>query len=108
MRISDLISDVCSSDLAALFGRDLLINPFFGVVYVWLWVGLVPLSLIFGSAYQALNPVRTVHLLMSKAAGRDPSTGLLRLPGWVGLWPAALGLFEVGRASWRERGLPEV
>lgn len=31
---------------AALFGPDLLINPTFGVAYVWLWVGIVPASLL--------------------------------------------------------------
>src|SRR3546814_12603631 len=33
---------------AAVFGRDLQINPVFGVFYVWLWVGIVPMSLFFG------------------------------------------------------------
>lgn len=83
----------CYVGWAALFGQDLVINPFFGVVYVWLWVGLVPLSFLFGAAYKALNPVRTLHLLLCKATGRDPEQGLARLPSWVGLWPAALGLF---------------
>lgn len=78
---------------AALFGKDVLVNPFFGVVYVWLWVGLVPLSVVFGSAYRALNPVRTLHLLLCKATGRDPEDGVIALPSGLGLWPAAAGLF---------------
>lgn len=77
---------------AALFGKDLVINPFFGVVYVWLWVGIVPLSLLFGGAYKALNPIRTLHLLLSRATDRDPHEGLVELPRWVGVWPSALGL----------------
>ncbi len=78
---------------AALAGPDLLINPTFGVVYVWLWVGLVPASLLFGSFYKAVSPVRTLHLLVSRLTGGDPERGVLELPRWVGYWPAALGLF---------------
>ncbi len=77
----------------AVAGPDLLVNPTFGVFYVILWVGLVPASLAFGPFYKAVNPVRTIHLLFSKATGGDPEEGLVELPGWVGLWPAALGLF---------------
>lgn len=78
---------------AAIAGPDLVTNPFFGVVYVWLWVGLIPVSLLFGPFYKAINPVRTLHLLLSRVTGISPSEGLVRLPAWVGLWPAALGLF---------------
>ncbi|MFT4009496.1 MAG: hypothetical protein QM655_05575 [Nocardioidaceae bacterium] len=78
---------------AAVAGPDKVVNPFFGVFYVWLWVGLVPASLLFGALYRSVNPVRTLHLLVSKAARIDPAVGLVRLPRWVGLWPAALGLF---------------
>jgi hypothetical protein len=78
---------------AAVAGPDLLVNPTFGVFYVFLWVGIVPASLAFGPFYRAVNPVRTVHLLFSKATGGDPEEGLVELPRWVGYWPAALGLF---------------
>lgn len=77
---------------AALAGPDNLANPTFGVVYVLLWVGLVPASLLLGPVYKAVNPVRTVHLVLSKLTGGDPSHGVLVLPRWVGLWPASLGL----------------
>jgi len=78
---------------AALFGADLRVNPVFGVVYVLLWVGLVPASLLLGPVIRALSPVRTVHIVLSRLTGGDPSRGLLRLPDRVGYWPAALGLF---------------
>jgi len=78
---------------AAVAGPDLVVNPFFGVVYVLLWVGLVPASLLFGPFYKAVNPVRTLHLLLSRATGLKASEGVLRLPSWVGLWPASFGLF---------------
>ncbi|MBE7324268.1 hypothetical protein IEQ44_06355 [Nocardioides sp. Y6] len=76
----------------ALFGPDLLINPTFGVVYVWLWVGLVPASLLFGPVIRAVSPVRTVLELLDRAMGRSPDT-LRPYPASLGYWPAALGLF---------------
>lgn len=78
---------------AAWQGPDLLINPLFGVVYVLLWVGIVPASLLFGSFYKAVNPARTAHLVLSRLIGSDPEEGLVALPRWVGYWPAAAGLF---------------
>ena len=78
---------------AALAGPDLLNNPAFGVVYVWLWVGLVPASLLFGRVFRAVSPVRTLHLLLAKALGVKPDQGLWAYPAWLGYWPAAGGLF---------------
>lgn len=89
---------------AAVAGPDLLVNPTFGVFYVILWVGLVPASLAFGSFYRAVNPVRTVHLLFSRATGGDPEDGLVALPRGVGLWPASVMLFSF---VWLELVYPE-
>ena len=89
---------------AAVAGPDLVVNPFFGVVYVWLWVGLVPMSLLVGPFFRAVSPVRTLHLLLSRAMRTDPERGVVRLPDWVGLWPAALGLFAF---VWMELVYPE-
>ena len=47
--------------IAAVFGKDLVINPIFGVFYVWWWVGLVPRSLLFGPVWKAISPVRTIN-----------------------------------------------
>jgi hypothetical protein len=77
---------------AAVAGPDLLTNPTFGVVYVLLWVGLVPASLLFGPFYRTVNPLRTVQLVFSRLTGGRPEDGLVPLPRWVGCWPAALGL----------------
>ena len=77
---------------AAVAGPDLLVNPVFGIVYVLLWVGLVPMSLLFGPFYRAVSPVRTIHLLFSKLTGGDPDVGIFVLPRWIGYWPAAFGL----------------
>lgn len=78
---------------AAVFGPDLLTNPTFGVTYVWLWVGLVPVSLLFGPFFKAVSPARTLHWLLSRAMGTPPATGMFPLPRGVGYWPAAVGLF---------------
>jgi len=78
---------------AAVFGEDSLINPVFGVFYVLLWVGIVPLSLAFGPFYKAISPVRTINGLLAKLSGSDPDVGLRDYPARLGYWPAALGLF---------------
>jgi hypothetical protein len=77
---------------AAVAGPDLLTNPTFGVVYVLLWVGIVPMSLLFGPFYKAVNPLRTIHLGFTRLTGGRPGEGLVQLPRWVGYWPATLGL----------------
>ncbi|HEY9565570.1 MAG TPA: hypothetical protein VIR30_17520 [Nocardioides sp.] len=78
---------------AAVFGRDLKINPVFGVFYVWLWVGIVPMSLFFGKFYKAISPVRTINLALAKLTGGAPDVGLRQYPERLGHWPAALTLF---------------
>jgi hypothetical protein len=44
---------------ALYFGKDQLTNPVFGFIYVWVWVGLVPISLLFGPVWRTLNPLRS-------------------------------------------------
>jgi len=78
---------------AAVFGKNSLINPFFGMFYVVLWVGMVPLSVAFGPFYKAVSPVRTINALFAKVSGSDPDQGLYEYPSWLGRWPAALGLY---------------
>ncbi|GAA4576631.1 hypothetical protein [Planotetraspora kaengkrachanensis] len=76
-----------------VFGPDDVDNPTAGVFYVLFWVGLVPLSLLLGPVWRALNPLRTLHLLAARALRRDPDAGLRPLPDGLGYWPAAAGLF---------------
>ena len=78
---------------AAAFGADLMTNPAFGVVYVWLWVGIVPVSLLFGRFFRAVSPLRTIHGLLCRLGRTDPAEGVVRLSPRVGYWPAAAGLF---------------
>ena len=77
--------------LALMPGQDLLTNPIFGFVFVWMWVGLVPISLLLGQFWRATNPLRTMHGGLCALARVDPRQGLLRLPRRVGVWPAAAG-----------------
>ncbi|MFE9563926.1 hypothetical protein ACFYM0_22775 [Streptomyces sp. NPDC006487] len=45
-------------------------NPAPGAVYVLLWVGLVPASLLFGPVWRLLNPLRALHRLLARLAGK--------------------------------------
>ncbi|WSY81308.1 hypothetical protein OG782_07335 [Streptomyces sp. NBC_00876] len=78
-------------------------NPAPGAVYVLLWVGLVPASLLFGPVWRLLNPLRTLHLLGCRALGRDPAAGR-PLPVRLGMWPAAAGLLAF---TWLELVAPD-
>lgn len=83
----------CWATFAAVFGQDLLTNPFFGMFYVWWWVGLVPLSVLLGPVWKAISPVRTINLLFAKVSGGDPDSGVLTYPERLGYWPAVFGLY---------------
>lgn len=74
-----------------------------GFVYVFFWVGLVPASLLLGPVWRLVNPLRTVHLVLSALAGRDPAHGRRTLPQWLGYWPAAAGLLAF---TWLELVAP--
>jgi hypothetical protein len=78
---------------ASILGKDLVINPVFGVFYVWWWVGMVPLSLLLGPVWKAISPVRTINLAFAKVSGSDPERGIFTYPERLGHWPAAVGLF---------------
>ena len=79
--------------VAAVFGTDSAINPFLGTFYVLVWVGLVPMSLLFGPVFKAVSPARTLNLLFARLSGSDPDVGLYAYPARLGHWPAAVGLF---------------
>jgi hypothetical protein len=79
--------------LVALRGKDLLINPIFGIFYVWIWVGMVVASLVFGRVWRAISPFRTINAGISRISGVGPGGGLFSYPERLGMWPAALGLY---------------
>ena len=69
-------------------------------LYVTLWVGLIPASLLFGAFWRYVNPLRTLHAGLVKLTGPAPSEG--RLPS-LGYWPAAISLLVF---VWLELVLP--
>jgi hypothetical protein len=79
--------------MVAIGGEDSLINPFFGIFYVLLWVGFVPLSLLCGPVYKAISPARTINAAFARLTGSDPDSGVFTYPERLGHWPAALGLY---------------
>lgn len=78
---------------ALIAGPDLAINPGLGMFYVLLWVGIVPLSLLFGRFYRAVSPARALFVGLARLTGSDPTQGARELPAWLGYWPAAVGLY---------------
>jgi hypothetical protein len=89
---------------ALIWGPDLVTNPVLGTFYVLVWVGIVPASLLFGPVVKAVSPVRTLNLLLAKATGGDPTTGLASYSARLGYWPAAIGLFAF---TWQELVNPQ-
>ncbi|GIE51771.1 hypothetical protein Ani05nite_53050 [Amorphoplanes nipponensis] len=68
-------------------------NPAAHALFVWLWVGLVPVSVVFGPVWREVNPLRTLFRLL-----RLPPGGWWSAPSPAGRtpaatrWPAALFL----------------
>jgi hypothetical protein len=79
--------------VVAVRGKDLLINPIFGIFYVWIWVGVPIASLLFGRVWKAISPFRLISTAIARVSGGDPDDGVFTYPERLGLWPAALGLF---------------
>jgi hypothetical protein len=79
--------------LVALAGKDLLTNPIFGIFYVWIWVGIVPASLLFGRVWKAISPWRLINTGLARITGAEPDDGLYSYPQRLGMWPGAFGLF---------------
>jgi hypothetical protein len=69
-------------------------------LYVTLWVGLIPASLLLGSFWAYVNPLRTLHAGIAKITGPAPAED--RLPA-LGYWPAAVSLLVF---VWLELVLP--
>ncbi|MFI8523875.1 hypothetical protein ACIGB8_05495 [Promicromonospora sukumoe] len=79
----------------ALLGPADETNPAAHLVFVWLWVGLIPVSVLLGPVWRGVNPLRTLHAGLCRLL-RVPVGGLRPLAGpddrgW-GHWPAAVAL----------------
>ncbi len=73
------------------------LNPAPTWLYVWIWVGIIPVSLLFGPIWRLANPLRTLAALVPRSSSR-------RLPHGIAYWPAAAGLFGF---LWLELAYPE-
>ena len=93
LRLIGMIGFVYTA-LTAVFGENQLTNPFFGIIYVWLWVGVMFASLLFGPVWRAISPMRTINAGLARISGGDPGKGVLEYPTWLGHWPAAIGLYS--------------
>jgi hypothetical protein len=65
-------------------------------IYVIFWLGLVPLSVLFGDVFRAFNPWRSIGRAVGWTAARVARGGLpapLAYPERLGHWPAAIGIF---------------
>jgi len=89
--------------MAALYGGpESDTNGALGAFYVLMWVGLVPLALVFGHVWRDLSPWRTIQSLVGRAVGRPD--GFVAYPAGIGYWPAAAGLFAF---VWLELAYPD-
>jgi hypothetical protein len=79
--------------VVAVVGKDLLINPIFGIFYVWIWVGVPLASVLLGRVWRAISPFRLISTGIARVSGSDPDEGLFIYPERLGMWPAAVGLF---------------
>ncbi|MEV0245646.1 hypothetical protein AB0H76_03545 [Nocardia sp. NPDC050712] len=91
--------------LVLVFGSaDPQRNPIPGVFYIYLWVGVMTASLLFGPVWKLLSPLRALHRFACLLLRRDPGQGVLAYPESWGYRPAAIGLFAF---VWLELAAPE-
>jgi hypothetical protein len=79
-------------------GREAGVRAF----YIYLWVGLVPVALLFGDVWRDLSPWRTIQAFVGRVIRRPD--GVVRYPEAVGYWPAAAGIFSF---VWLELASPD-
>ncbi len=85
-------------------GPDASTNAGLGAFYILIWVGLVPLALLFGHVWRSLSPWRTIQRGVYRGLGRNPVDGFVDWPAWLGYWPAATGLLAF---VWLELASPD-
>jgi hypothetical protein len=77
---------------AAFFGpSDIPANVAPWAFYIQFWVGLVIASLLLGPLWKRVNPLRSLHWLLSRISGDGP--GADDLPR-LGYWPAVVALLS--------------
>jgi hypothetical protein len=79
-------------------------NPAPTWFYVWLWVGLVPASLLLGPVGRLLNPLRALAAALARFSGDPDERAVRPLPPGLGCRPAAAALAAF---AWLELVYPE-
>jgi hypothetical protein len=65
-------------------------------IFVIFWLAPIPLAILFGDLFRAFNPWRAIGRAVAWVArtiSRSELPEPLTYPGWLGRWPAAVGLF---------------
>lgn len=97
--------------LGALIAAWILGALFFGpndhnggqqAIYIFVWVGIVPLALLCGHVWRDLSPWRSIQVGVGRVTGRPD--GILTYPARLGYWPATLGLLAF---VWLELASPD-
>lgn len=97
-----MVGFVLAGWLLFMLGPDERTATALRAVYIYLWVGLVPLALVFGDAWRDLSPWRTIQAFVGRVTRRPD--GLARYPDALGYWPAAVGIFSF---VWLELASPD-
>jgi len=71
-------------------------------IYIFVWVGLVPLALLCGHVWRDLSPWRSIQAGVGRLTGHPD--GVLTYPVRLGYWPAAAGLLAF---VWLELASPD-
>src|SRR3546814_12168458 len=109
MRISDLSSDLCSSDLLIAY-RTALLGGGFGMAFVTAgyFFGDNLLHALIGKEFVAAAPVLTLMLLAStfdliSSSLRSAAYAIGHAGKVLRIYALSAGIFQIGRASCRER-----
>jgi hypothetical protein len=87
---------------ALFLGSDASREAGIRAFYVDLWVGVVPVALLFGDVWRDLSPWRTIQAFVGRAIRRPD--GVAGYPDALGYWPAAVGIFAF---VWLELASPD-
>lgn len=102
LRLLGLVGAVLLVSIAAFGPVDPRSNPAPRLLFVVVWAGLVPLSLVAPGAWRAIDPSRGLSLALAKATGDPEDLAVRRLPEGIGWWPAVgvLAVFLLVEAVW--------
>ncbi|MBH0776766.1 hypothetical protein [Nocardia bovistercoris] len=90
--------------IAFLGADDSARNPGPGVLYIYVWVGVMIASLLVGPVWKIVSPPRALHRAVCALSGRRVTESLFAYPPGLGRWPAVVGLFSF---VWLELVYPE-